>query len=134
EWTAATRDACEATEIRREQSAEQLDLRMACLDQRLHHFRALVDVLAAADDTVLEKAVEAIEALPGLGICAERSWLPAAVRPPEDPQLAAEVERVRELIARAEALTDGGKPAEALPIAEQAEAEARKLDWTPLIA
>jgi serine/threonine protein kinase/tetratricopeptide (TPR) repeat protein len=133
-WIAARRDACEATEVRHEQSAELLDLRMACLDQQLHRFAALVDVLADADDTVIEKAIEAVEALPTLEVCADRSWLTAAVRPPEDPQLAAAVERVRESIARAEALTDGGKPNEALPIAEQAEARAHELAWQPLLA
>jgi serine/threonine protein kinase/tetratricopeptide (TPR) repeat protein len=133
-WIAARRDACEATEVRHEQSAELLDLRMACLDQQLHRFAALVDVLADADDTVIEKAIEAVEALPTLEVCADRIWLTAAVRPPEDPQLATAVEQVRESIARAEALTDGGKPNEALAVAEQAELRARELDWPPLLA
>jgi tetratricopeptide (TPR) repeat protein len=133
-WASARRDACEATEVRHEQSAELLDLRMACLDQQLHRFAALVDVLADADDTVIEKAIEAVEALPTLEVCADRSWLTAAVRPPEDPELAAAVEQVREGIARAEALTDGGKPNDALPVAEQAEARARELAWQPLLA
>jgi serine/threonine protein kinase/tetratricopeptide (TPR) repeat protein len=134
DWVAARRDACEATEVRREQSSELLDLRMACLDQQLHRFAAVVDVLADADDTVIEKAIEAVEALPTLEVCADRSWLTAAVRPPQDPELAAAVERVRESIARAEALTDGGKPNDALPVAEQAEARARELAWQPLLA
>ena len=133
-WVSARRDACEATEVRREQSPELLDLRMACLDQQLQRFGALVDVLADADATVIEKAIEAVEALPTLEVCADRSWLTAAVRPPEDTELAASVERVRQNIARAEALTDGGKPNDALPIAEQAEARARDLGWQPLLA
>jgi serine/threonine protein kinase/tetratricopeptide (TPR) repeat protein len=133
-WVAARRDACEATEVRHEQSAELLDLRMACLDQQLHRFTALVDVLAEADDTVIEKAIEAVEALPRLEVCADRNWLTAAVRPPEDAELAAAVEQVRGSIARAEALTGGGKANDALPVAEQAEARARELAWQPLLA
>ncbi len=133
-WVAARRDACEATEIRHEQSAELLDLRMACLDHKLHGFGALVEVLGEADDTVIEKAISAVEGLPSLDVCADRSWLTAAVRPPEDTELAAAVEQVRESIARAEALTHGGKAGDALPTAEQAEARARELGWQPLLA
>jgi serine/threonine protein kinase/tetratricopeptide (TPR) repeat protein len=133
-WVAAREDACAATEVRHEQSAELLDLRMACLDQRLHRFAALVTVLAEADDTVIEKGVEAVEALPPLEPCSDRSWLIAAVRPPEEPELAAEVEAVREDLARVTALCDGGKAAEALPLAKAAEARARELGWQPLIA
>ena len=34
EWVSARTDACEATSVRREQSAATLDVRMACLDER----------------------------------------------------------------------------------------------------
>ena len=34
-WANMYKDACEATEVRREQSAEVLDLRMSCLQERL---------------------------------------------------------------------------------------------------
>ena len=52
-WLHAYRDACEATHVRGEQSAETLDLRMTCLDERLTGMRALVEVLSTADrDTV----------------------------------------------------------------------------------
>ena len=134
QWVAARRDACEATEVRREQSAELLDLRMACLDRREQRFAALIEVFANADDAVVEKAVEAIEALPALEICGDRSWLTAALRPPEDPELAAAVEGLRARLAKIDALTDGGKAQAALADAEAALTDARVLAWHPTIA
>jgi serine/threonine protein kinase len=133
-WVDARKTACEDTEVRREQSAELLDLRMACLDQRLDRFTALVELFAAADDTVIEKAVEAVEALPELEICSDRSWLTAAVRPPEDPELARAVAELREDIARVGAMTDAGKAADALELAKQLETRAAELGWPPIIA
>src|SRR3982750_4760488 len=53
-WAAMYRDACEATHVRGEQSAEVLDLRMACLQERMTSLRAVTDVLSHADPTVVE--------------------------------------------------------------------------------
>ena len=64
-------DACEATHVRGEQSAEVLDLRMACLNERLGNARALSDVFATADGKVVENAVSAAAALPSLDRCAD---------------------------------------------------------------
>ncbi|PRQ08812.1 protein kinase domain-containing protein [Enhygromyxa salina] len=133
-WVAARVDACEATELRHEQSPELLDLRMACLDQRLLRLGALLDVLDHADDAVIEKTIEAVEALPSLEVCADQSWLTAARRPPDDPTLAAAVERVREDVAQIEAMVDGGKSHDALPLAEQTQAAALELGWQPTLA
>ena len=52
-WTAMYAEACEATHVRGEQSAEVLDLRMDCLNRNRDSLRALTDVFATADaDTV----------------------------------------------------------------------------------
>src|SRR5581483_1434374 len=47
--TAMHQDACEATRVRGEQSEEVLDLRMACLSDRLRELQALTDVMLHAD-------------------------------------------------------------------------------------
>jgi tetratricopeptide (TPR) repeat protein len=133
-WIGARKAACEDTEVRHQQSSELLDLRMACLDQRRDRFAALVELFAAADDTVIEKAVEAVEALPELEICSDRGWLTATVRPPEDPQLAAAVAELREDIARVGAMTDAGKAADAVELAKQAQTRAAELGWAPIVA
>ena len=55
-WTATYTDACEATAVRGEQSAEVLDLRMSCLQGRLDSVKALTDLFAHADGNTIEKA------------------------------------------------------------------------------
>ena len=49
------RDACEATHLRGEQSAEVLDLRMVCLQERFNEVRALTNVFADANGEVVEQ-------------------------------------------------------------------------------
>ena len=55
------REACEATQVRGEQSAEVLDLRMSCLQERLGGVRALTEVFSEATGEVVENAVSAVE-------------------------------------------------------------------------
>jgi len=133
-WIDAREATCEESLIRHALSAELLDLGMACLDQRRDRFAALVELFAAADDTVIEKAVEAVEALPELEICSDRSWLIATVRPPEDQALARAVAELREDIARVVVKVDGGKASDAGELAAQTVARAVELGWLPVIA
>ncbi|HEY8924091.1 MAG TPA: serine/threonine-protein kinase, partial [Polyangia bacterium] len=56
DWLAMYRDACEATHVRGEQSAEVLDARMTCLDERREALKALTDLLSIADESVLDRA------------------------------------------------------------------------------
>ncbi|MFO0635968.1 MAG: serine/threonine-protein kinase [Nannocystaceae bacterium] len=65
---------CEASVVRHEQSAELLDLRMACLDSQRERLVALVDTLQRADGDVADRALQAT------GPC--RIWLRAPTRPP----------------------------------------------------
>ena len=64
DWLRGYRDACEAAQVRREQSAAALDLRMSCLDQKRNALAALVDVFSTADREVVSRAVGAAGALP----------------------------------------------------------------------
>ena len=84
-WANMYKEACEATEVRREQSAEVLDLRMSCLQERLGGVRALTDVFSEATGEVVENAVSAANSLESLDRCADVPLLRAVVRPPEDP-------------------------------------------------
>jgi eukaryotic-like serine/threonine-protein kinase len=70
-WATAHRGACEATNVRGEQSAELLDLRMWCLDDRLRELSALTDGLTKADASVVARAVDAAAKLPDLSACAD---------------------------------------------------------------
>ena len=64
-------EACEATQVRGEQSAEVLDLRMSCLQERLGGMRALTDLFTEASGDVVENAVSAVNALGSLDRCAD---------------------------------------------------------------
>ena len=65
------KQTCEATQVRHEQSADVLDLRMSCLNERLNGFHALTDVFADATGEVVENAVSATNALATLDRCAD---------------------------------------------------------------
>jgi tetratricopeptide (TPR) repeat protein len=108
-WTTMYRDACEATSVRGEQSADVLDLRMACLNERLGNLRALTDVFTKADDGVVQNAVGAAGNLPPLDGCADVAALRAVVKPPQDPAARKRVEELREEVARVTALKDSGQ-------------------------
>jgi serine/threonine protein kinase/tetratricopeptide (TPR) repeat protein len=112
-WSSMYRDACEATHVRGDQSAEVLDLRMACLEGRLGNVRALTDVFARADEGIALNAANAAGALPALDGCADVALLRAVVKPPEDPATRKRVDELRQELARVTALRDSGQCAAA---------------------
>jgi eukaryotic-like serine/threonine-protein kinase len=133
-WVAMHTDACEATQLRGEQSQELLDLRMECLSDRLSSFAAQVDVLAVADATVVERADHAARALPPLADCADAALLRAPVRPPADPTTRARVAEVRKQLGRARALEAAGRYRDGLPVARAAVTAATALHYRPVEA
>ncbi len=130
-WVAARRDACEATQ-RGEQSGERLDLRMACLDERLHHVKTTVELLAAPDDDIVRNAVDAVAGLPRLERCAEVDALAAQLPPPEDPAVATRVAALGEQLIAARALQNAGKYDRGLAAATAVVTEAAGLAYEPL--
>ena len=58
-WGAMYLQTCEATNVRGEQSAEVLDLRMSCLGDNLDQVRALTNALVTADAAAVSRAVSA---------------------------------------------------------------------------
>lgn len=94
-WTAAHVETCEATRVRGEQSTELLELRMACLDDRLLGMRSLGDALIAGGPDVAHGAVAAAVALEPLDGCANAVALTAVARPPAAPEARARIDRAR---------------------------------------
>ncbi|MEM7160063.1 MAG: protein kinase, partial [Myxococcota bacterium] len=90
-WTEAHRDTCEATHVRGEQSEALLDLRMACLRNRLGRVEALTQSFAEPDETIVEHAVEAVASLPTIAECSDARGL-QAIEAPVDPAMAKAVE------------------------------------------
>jgi tetratricopeptide (TPR) repeat protein/predicted Ser/Thr protein kinase len=116
-WTRGHADACEA-------SGAQLDLRMACLDERRAAFATALGMFRRLDAEVLAHSEELLGDLPKIEACADDSYLRAKVRPPDDPAVAARVTALRSDLAGVEMLETGGKFSEALTALAPLEAAA----------
>ncbi len=133
-WADEHREACEATELRREQSSDLLDLRMQCLAERKRSFSALVDALGAADPALVEHAVTMAQELPSIERCADPAYVRARVPPPEDRERAEAVEQIRdELATLAQSSSRTGTPEE-LAASERLRERAVALEHPPLLA
>jgi tetratricopeptide (TPR) repeat protein/predicted Ser/Thr protein kinase len=133
-WIAKHAEVCEATSVRQEQSAEVMELRMACLRGRRLELQQAVEVLAEADPTRVENATTLVASLPGLGRCDDVQALAAELPPPEDPEVATRVEALRERLQRARALREAGALAEELAEVEAVTAATEGLEYPPLLA
>jgi serine/threonine protein kinase/tetratricopeptide (TPR) repeat protein len=132
-WDQMYTDTCEATNVRGEQSADVLDLRMACLKQERGDLKAMTDLFAAADGDVVSRSVSAATSLPAIAHCSDIPVLRAVVRPPQDPAIRDRVEALRQRVAEARALHEAGRyeasMAEIAPVVK----EARAIGYDPLI-
>jgi eukaryotic-like serine/threonine-protein kinase len=133
-WVQMHEEACEATNIHHEQSVESLDLRMACLNERLGGLRALTDVFSEASGDVVENAVSAANALGTLDRCADLQLLRSVVRPPEDPATREKVVQLRRRLAELKARSDAGRWKDVLQAMPALVTEARAIDYQPLVA
>jgi eukaryotic-like serine/threonine-protein kinase len=133
-WAVAYTDACEATHVRGEQSAEILDLRMACLGDRLNDVKALASVFESADVNVVDNAVDAANALRTLERCSDARLLRALVPPPDDGAVRQHVERLRRGIGAAKALHDAGNFTAATERLRALVAEARRVGYAAVLA
>lgn len=131
DWATMHTEACEATAIRKEQSPEVMDLRMACLHRALVKLDAAVDVLADADSEVAQKAHVLTGSLRPLSRCADTEALSAEVEPPP-PEEAEVVESVRARLARARALNEAGRFAAAQQTIESAQADLATIQYGPV--
>jgi eukaryotic-like serine/threonine-protein kinase len=133
-WESMYRESCEATHVRGEQSADVLDLRMSCLDERLAGVRALGEVLATADRSVVDSAMAATGALPALDRCADVAMLRAVIKPPDDPAKRTEVAVLRERAAKLSALAAAGRCNDAKAVGIPLLDRAKQLGYRPLEA
>jgi eukaryotic-like serine/threonine-protein kinase len=133
-WSDLYVEACEATHVRGEQSAEVLDLRMACLREGLQDLQALIGMFRRPTVAVVENAVGAAAALGNLERCENLELLRAVLRPPEDPAARREVERLRGQLAEVRAFCRVGRPKDGAAVAIELERAARALGYGPLLA
>jgi tetratricopeptide (TPR) repeat protein len=133
-WTSMYKEACEATHVRGEQSSEVLDLRMECLGERLSNAKALSEVLLTSGKDVVDNAATAVGSLPTLERCSDVSMLRAMIRPPDDPVKRGEVNRLREDVARINALASSGRCEQAGKLGRPIQEAAARLGYRPLEA
>ncbi|WNG52133.1 serine/threonine protein kinase [Archangium minus] len=134
EWVEARRDACEATQVRKEQLEAHQALRMMCLDERLEEVKALGTFFTRADKGVVERAVEAARALPPLSRCADLRALSEKVPPPTEPAIRAKVEALGVKAAEVHTLVNAGRYKEALALLRELRAQASATGYQPLEA
>ena len=131
-WVSAREGICESTRTG-EQSARLLDLRMACLDERLHYVRATVDELARVDETTVEDAVRVIAKLPGLEACSRAEVLADEPLLPAAPEVAQQVAELNRTLITARTKVSAGRYDESLTVVEEVVAGATELDYEPLL-
>lgn len=134
-WAAARKDACEATHLRGEQSAQLLDLRLHCLEQRRQEMAELVARFdRGVEPRSLLRAVEAARRLPSLSKCADMGYLTAEVEPPADAALSERVAAARAELRTVRALDETAQYTAGLGRARDVADLAEKLGYRPLEA
>jgi serine/threonine protein kinase/tetratricopeptide (TPR) repeat protein len=126
-WVDGYTEACEATQVRGDQSAALLDRRMQCLDARLRDLDALVDALGHADRGVLDKAPASTASLRGVEACADRQTLLALSPDPEEAQTRPRLDAARALLSQTRASGQTGRYKEGLDTAKKVIDEARAM-------
>ncbi|EDM78531.1 serine/threonine kinase family protein [Plesiocystis pacifica SIR-1] len=122
DWIAMHRDACEATRVRKEQSEQLLDLRMACLDRRKQELGGIAELLAEPDAALVERALSAAGGLSDIEACADLDALSSVAPPPAAGPVRERVDTVRRAIDRGRAMRLAGHNDEAKALAVEARA------------
>jgi tetratricopeptide (TPR) repeat protein len=132
-WRAMYMQACEATHLRGEQSAEVLDLRMSCLNDNLDQVRSLGDALATADASAVSHAVMAAQDLTPVSRCADIALLKSAVPLPKDDRTLREVLRLRGALREVQTMVDIGDFAGVLKRTQALRPEVEATGYKPLL-
>ena len=133
-WERANRDACEDSVVRHVQSNELLDRRMECLGQARRELAALVSLLGTPDGTTVDRATLAAAGVGDVEACGDVAAMRERVPPPRDRARTAEVERLRDELARLEAFRRLGRMKDGLALADDLVPAARQLGYPPFIA
>ena len=132
-WSARRQAICTSASDS-EQAAEDRQRRLDCMHARARTLRATVDVLRGADVEVVTNAVALASSLPGFERCDDLEALRAAVPPPEDAAVRAEVDTLRDELASIQAAAEAGTYEGLLDRSSAALARAETLGHAPLTA
>jgi tetratricopeptide (TPR) repeat protein/tRNA A-37 threonylcarbamoyl transferase component Bud32 len=132
-WVTAHADACEATHKRGEQSEKLLDLRMACLANKLHRMETLVHALTAEPDAAaVDDAMRAALSLPSLDSCADVAALTRAYPLPGGTTERRAIKKVEAFLDQIETQLDMGRGIQLLATAEDARQRADATGYPPV--
>ena len=127
-WSEQRLSACLATHVEREQSLDLLDRRMICLDTQLAQVDSLGLVFTAADQTIVDGAMQSVMELPDLSACADRQALLSRAPLPTDQQARKRYAELDQAMAAAWADRHAGRYQQAM---EQLRALAPEVDQFP---
>jgi tetratricopeptide (TPR) repeat protein len=133
-WGLQWNDACEAATVRRDQTVEVRQLRVACLDQARSRLDALVGLFTQADREVVQSASKAARSLEDLSACSDVPRLQSVAPLPTDPESLARAQVLRKHLSEADARRAAGKMTEASELSAAAVVEARALGHPGLLA
>ena len=133
-WAAMHTEACEATWLRGEQSAELLDLRMQCLEKQRQRLQAWVEVYTAPDIEGVRRAVSMAPSATELRVCADTKELLLPVRLPRDPAARARITAMEQRLAALRARFQAGQYQRGLKDAQLAATESATLNYQPVEA
>ena len=130
---AARHATCEATEVRHEQSAALLDVRMHCLARRRIELDALESTFAHATSDIVTGAAEAAASLPRIEACSDVTTL-SSLAPRPTGALGNRLAELETKLARAHAYASAGVSSEATHDAVASMTEAISIGYRPVIA
>jgi serine/threonine protein kinase/tetratricopeptide (TPR) repeat protein len=129
-WSASWAAACDA-KAKGEQSPTMFDLRVACLTRRLHAVDALATALEKKEPAIVARAGELLDGLAPVDACDNTESLAKAAPP---PSLNSKVAAIDNILERAYARRMEGHMADARKLAEEALAEAERINYRPSAA
>ena len=132
DWVDLRRHTCQATHVGGEQSAELMDRRMACLEDRRRELAAVLSSFASADRDVVIGSLRTLRGMEPLARCSDTTALLEAPLPPFGKAAAIEAGK-REVDAIA-AITHAKKTADTVERAQRAAKLATELGYAPLEA
>jgi tetratricopeptide (TPR) repeat protein/predicted Ser/Thr protein kinase len=133
-WIRQSTEACMATREHGVQTEEILSRRVVCLERRRKDLRALSQVFSSADGALVERAVDAVSALPALHECEDVEALMGLRDLPADPARRAELERLQTQLSEVKALMDAGRYKPAQEQVRPLEPSALATGYRPLVA
>ena len=134
-WVSMHEDNCRATYVRHEQTERTLELRTRCLNERFHHFSALVGRLTkASDPRALLKTPSAVESLPTVAACEHTAALSQLFAPPTTVTQRRQLDDAQRRLAQARVLKETGDIEGSRELATQLATNKAVMTYAPLAA